>query len=58
MVENLKPQNTPRSLPTDDAIMANLEPIVWIRDGSNKSYTLMLSPEDDGLFTIHHLAVE
>ena len=58
MVENPEPQYTPRSLPPDDTIMGDLEPNVWIRDASNMSHTLMLRPEDDGFFTIHHLSVE
>ena len=58
MVENPNPQYTPRSLPTDDTIMGGLEPNAWIRDRSNMSHILMLSPEDDGFFTMHHLSVE
>ena len=58
MVENPNPQHAPRSLPPDNAIMGDLEPNVWIRDASNMSHPLMLMPENDGFFTIHHLSVE
>ena len=58
MVENPNPQHTPRSLPPDDTIMGDLEPNVWIRDVSNMSHPLMLIPENNGFFTIHHLSVE
>ena len=51
-------QYTTRSLPddNDDTIMGNLEPNVWIQDVSNTSHILMLTPDDDGFFTIHHLS--
>ena len=58
MVENPDPQYTPRSLLPDDTIMGDLKPNVWIRDASNMSHPLMLMPEDNGYFTIHHLSVE
>ena len=58
MVENPGPQYTPRSLPPDNTIMSDLEPKVWTRDVSNMKHPLMLMPEDDGFFTIHHLSVE
>ena len=55
-VENPDPQYTPRSLLTDDTIMGDLEPNVWIKDISNTSHILMLRPDDDGFFAIHHLS--
>ena len=55
-VENPDPQYTPRSLPEYNTIMGNLEPKVWIKDVSTTSHILMLRPEDDGFFTIHHLS--
>ena len=57
-VENPDPQYTPHSLPDDDdgTIMDDLEPNVWIKDASSTSPILMLTPEDDGFFTIHHLS--
>jgi len=58
MVENPDQQYTPRSLPPDGTIMGDFEPNVWIRDVSNMSHTLMLRPEDDGFFAIHHLSVK
>ena len=58
MVDNPDLQYTPRSLSPDNTIMGDLEPNVWIRDVSNMSHPLMLMPEDDGFFTIHHLSVE
>ena len=57
-VENPDPQYTPHSFPygDDDTIMGDLEPNVWIQDASKTSQVLMLTPDDDGVFTIHHLS--
>ena len=57
-VENPDPQYTPRSLPDneDGTIMGDLEPNMWIKDVSNTSHILMLTLEDGGFFTVHHLS--
>ena len=56
MVENPNPQHAPRSLPPDDTIMGDLEPNMWTKDVSNTSHILMLTLEDGGFFTVHHLS--
>ena len=58
MVGNPNPQHAPQNLLPDGAIIGDLGPKVWIRDASNTSHLLMLMPEDDGFFPIHHLSVE
>ena len=47
MVENPDPQYAPRSLPSDNTIMGDLETNMWIRDASNMSHPLMLMPKND-----------